>query len=310
MEGCTKSNDTSTSPYNDIVHHETKPHLTAKKSTLHSDISNHDPLCIMDSVINLCDSANNTVKSASAIAATTEPKQSCNTELISFTSPSPSPTKRLRSLSPLGVGTFSIDHEAVSRGISSNGISKKNKMRRCGNCKGCNAPNCDNCVNCRNMIKNGGPGNLKQACIERRCINPNTPTHDTSAVSNRSALSRNIPNKTGDEEMTRLSTILPTTTAQMIKMEELATKYIIASVTTDVTDTSEHTRAIFSTNLKSNSAKIDEEDTLCNQSTDNGFVKTLRRAEQYVAEFDSSQLARPKLSYGAMCALAIQVYKN
>jgi hypothetical protein len=160
------------------------------------------------------------------------------------------------------------------------------------------------------MIKNGGPGNLKQACIARRCINPNTPTQDTSAVPNRSTFSRNIQNTSGDEEMSLLSTILPTTTAQMIKMEEVATKYIIASVTTDVNDISEHTREIYSTNFKSNSAKIDEEDSRCNHATDNGFIKTLRRAERYVAEFDSSQLARPKLSYGAMCALAIQVYKK
>ena len=222
----------------------TKPHLTAKKSTLNNEISNHETLTIVDESIHLSDIANNPLKPSSTIESMTQPKQSCNAESISFPGPLHSPTKHLRSLSPLGVGTFSIDHEAVSRGISSNGLSKKNKMRRCGNCIGCNAPNCDKCVNCRNMIKNGGPGNLKQACIERRCINPNTTTQDSYVVSNRSIFSRNIQNTNEDEEMSRFSTILPTTTAQMIKMEEIATKHIISSVSKDVSDTSQHKRAL------------------------------------------------------------------
>ena len=81
-------------------------------------------------------------------------------------------------MSSLGVGTFSIDPEAVSRGLSSGILNKRGKMQRCGNCKGCNANNCEKCVNCRNMVKYGGPGNLKQACVERRCIRPQIPMQD------------------------------------------------------------------------------------------------------------------------------------
>jgi hypothetical protein len=41
-------------------------------------------------------------------------------------------------------------------------------------------------------------------------------------------------------------------------------------------------------------------------SPNKGFFKMLRRAEQYVADLDPFDTTRPKLSYGAMCALAIQ----
>ena len=140
-------------------------------------------------------------------------------------------SRNIKSLSSLGVGTFSIDHEAVSRGISSGILNKKGKMQRCGNCKGCNATNCEKCVNCRNMVKYGGPGNLKQACIERRCVNPQVPMQESGQPN--VSLGKAFD---GIEKITmsNLPIILPTTTAEMIKMDEVSTKYIKEAIKTNV----------------------------------------------------------------------------
>ncbi|KAJ8680875.1 hypothetical protein QAD02_016662 [Eretmocerus hayati] len=45
------------------------------------------------------------------------------------------------------------------------------KRRRCGVCEPCQQPDCGECSNCKNMIKFGGPGRSKQACVKRRCPN-------------------------------------------------------------------------------------------------------------------------------------------
>lgn len=45
------------------------------------------------------------------------------------------------------------------------------KRRRCGACEACLEPDCGQCSNCKNMIKYGGPGTSKQACVHRRCPN-------------------------------------------------------------------------------------------------------------------------------------------
>ncbi|XP_011881443.1 PREDICTED: DNA (cytosine-5)-methyltransferase PliMCI-like [Vollenhovia emeryi] len=45
------------------------------------------------------------------------------------------------------------------------------RRQRCGVCDNCQQPDCGECYNCKNMPKFGGTGNLKQACIRRRCPN-------------------------------------------------------------------------------------------------------------------------------------------
>ena len=157
------------------------------------------------------------------------------------------------------------------------------------------------------MIKNGGPGNLKQACVERRCIQPNTPTQDKSMAS-RPLLGIN-EDTTEDQQMELLSTILPTSTAQMMKLEDVATQCIMTSITMGVNSPTDRKSDLYSPSLCDSSVKTCEEDKRSND-TNKGFIKSLRRAERYVAEFDSSHPVRPKLSYGAMCALAIQVFRN
>ncbi|CAM5118365.1 unnamed protein product [Natator depressus] len=45
------------------------------------------------------------------------------------------------------------------------------KRRRCGVCEVCQQPECGKCKACQNMIKFGGSGRSKQACLQRRCPN-------------------------------------------------------------------------------------------------------------------------------------------
>ncbi|KOC65410.1 DNA (cytosine-5)-methyltransferase 1 [Habropoda laboriosa] len=45
------------------------------------------------------------------------------------------------------------------------------KRQRCGICEHCQQPDCGLCNNCKDMIKFGGTGRSKQACIKRRCPN-------------------------------------------------------------------------------------------------------------------------------------------
>jgi hypothetical protein len=50
-------------------------------------------------------------------------------------------------------------------GMSCGRFVKRNKVSRCGECQGCNSTNCGTCLACQDMIKFGGPGHLKQACM-------------------------------------------------------------------------------------------------------------------------------------------------
>ncbi|XP_060107963.1 DNA (cytosine-5)-methyltransferase 1 [Heteronotia binoei] len=45
------------------------------------------------------------------------------------------------------------------------------KRRRCGVCEVCQQPECGKCKACQDMIKFGGSGKSKQACLQRRCPN-------------------------------------------------------------------------------------------------------------------------------------------
>jgi len=46
----------------------------------------------------------------------------------------------------------------------------KSRRWRCGKCDGCKKENCTKCDNCLDMVKYGGFGTKRQACIERKCI--------------------------------------------------------------------------------------------------------------------------------------------
>lgn len=43
------------------------------------------------------------------------------------------------------------------------------KRRRCGVCEACQLPDCGKCRSCSDMVKFGGTGRSKQACLARRC---------------------------------------------------------------------------------------------------------------------------------------------
>lgn len=168
------------------------------------------------------------------------------------------------------------------------------------------------------MVRNGGPGNLKQACIDRRCIKPQIPGHEPFL--NCTKIQNNMP---------PISTILPTTSSEMIEMEEIATKYILASVQQDSKTNSENNAEEESRSFDQDvprfqqmqqyvpnvgSADIcyetDGTNRIKNETTNKGFIKMLQKAERYVTEFDVADQSRPKLSYGAMCALAIKVRRS
>ncbi|CAF4881707.1 unnamed protein product [Pieris macdunnoughi] len=58
----------------------------------------------------------------------------------------------------------------------SNQLDKTNyelvlRRKRCGVCEACQLPDCGECNHCRAMLKFGGHGRTKQACIRRRCPN-------------------------------------------------------------------------------------------------------------------------------------------
>lgn len=42
------------------------------------------------------------------------------------------------------------------------------RRRRCGVCEACQLPDCGKCNHCQDMVKFGGTGRGKQACVKRR----------------------------------------------------------------------------------------------------------------------------------------------
>ena len=87
-------------------------------------------------------------------------------------------SKSIKELSKMGVGTFSID-EDTAKNLVSGRFVKKIKVKRCGQCKNCRKRNCRECVACLDMPKYGGQGQLKQACIHRRCTDPAESRYST-----------------------------------------------------------------------------------------------------------------------------------
>ncbi|KAG8247308.1 DNA (cytosine-5)-methyltransferase 1, partial [Homalodisca vitripennis] len=55
--------------------------------------------------------------------------------------------------------------------LDSDASSKGPKRRRCGVCEACQLSDCGTCPSCVDMIKFGGTGRSKQACVKRRCPN-------------------------------------------------------------------------------------------------------------------------------------------
>ena len=49
-----------------------------------------------------------------------------------------------------------------------NKITSAPRRRRCGVCEVCQQPDCGKCNACKDMIKFGGSGRSKQACVHRR----------------------------------------------------------------------------------------------------------------------------------------------
>ena len=67
--------------------------------------------------------------------------------------------------------------KGAGKGAAAGQKSDKGRRKvRCKVCKGCLAEDCDACVYCMDKPKNGGNNTIRQACIHRRCLNPQFPT--------------------------------------------------------------------------------------------------------------------------------------
>jgi len=73
---------------------------------------------------------------------------------------------------------------AAREGSSTQGGMEAPRRRRarCGTCPGCKAVDCKTCPACRDMPKHGGPGRLKQSCVNRKCTRPSLPVAAACSV--------------------------------------------------------------------------------------------------------------------------------
>ena len=89
------------------------------------------------------------------------------------------PKKQKVDLSTIGMGTFSIDREAVrvlpSGSMSDLRFKKSKRLISCKKCVNCLKEDCKRCIYCKDRKSNGGKGHLKKVCLERRCLNPLMP---------------------------------------------------------------------------------------------------------------------------------------
>ncbi|XP_033123248.1 lysine-specific demethylase 2B-like [Anneissia japonica] len=61
-------------------------------------------------------------------------------------------------------------------------ISARRRRTRCRNCDNCLRSDCGQCNFCKDMKKFGGPGRMKQSCINRQCLAPILPACATCSL--------------------------------------------------------------------------------------------------------------------------------
>ncbi|XP_076161949.1 DNA methyltransferase 1a [Ptiloglossa arizonensis] len=74
------------------------------------------------------------------------------------------------------------------------------KRQRCGICEYCQQPDCGLCNACKDMVKFGGSGRAKQACIRRKCPNMSIQEADDSDPENEEQYDTIIGNKKYEKE--------------------------------------------------------------------------------------------------------------
>ncbi|CAG0879254.1 unnamed protein product [Darwinula stevensoni] len=62
-----------------------------------------------------------------------------------------------------------------SREVKKASRSDRRRRVRCKRCIACTRNDCGKCIFCRDMVKFGGPGRMKQSCLERQCRQPQLP---------------------------------------------------------------------------------------------------------------------------------------
>ena len=77
-----------------------------------------------------------------------------------------------KELGTIGVGTFSIDKDTVRGPLTDFHFKTSKRTVSCKKCENCRKNDCNKCIYCLDRKKNGGKGNLKKICVERRCSNP------------------------------------------------------------------------------------------------------------------------------------------
>ncbi|XP_061936653.1 DNA (cytosine-5)-methyltransferase PliMCI-like isoform X1 [Apis cerana] len=77
------------------------------------------------------------------------------------------------------------------------------KRQRCGVCEHCQQPDCGLCNACKDMIKFGGTGRSKQACVKRRCPNMAIQEADDSDPENEDQYEILMENKKIEEDKSK-----------------------------------------------------------------------------------------------------------
>ncbi|KAF5303293.1 hypothetical protein FQA39_LY10032 [Lamprigera yunnana] len=70
---------------------------------------------------------------------------------------------------------------------------KGSRRKRCGVCEACQTPDCGKCSHCRDMLKFGGTGRGKQACLTRRCPNMAIQTANEESDNEEDGVPPSIP---------------------------------------------------------------------------------------------------------------------